>query len=91
MAAETVKNMFALYLQGYSLQKIADNLNEGGITTARANQWSKQAVKVVLSNQFYIGVVQFDDIKKAGSHTALISKSIFQKVQTTLQENRKRI
>lgn len=91
VAAQTVRNMFSLYLQGHSLQKIADNLNEGGITTTRDNQWSKQAVKVVLSNQFYKGIVQFDDIKKAGSHTAIISKSIFQKVQTALQENRKKV
>lgn len=88
--AAIVKNMFSMYLQGNSLQAIATRLNDDGTLNARGNQWSKQAVKVILSNQFYTGVVKFNDIKLAGQHESIISKITFKKVQAALNQNAKK-
>ena len=87
---KTVKAMFKLYLNdNYSLQKIANYLNENGIKTTRGNVWSKQAVKVVLSNEFYTGALTFGDIEQKGEHEAIINKIIFGKVQAALHKNDK--
>jgi DNA invertase Pin-like site-specific DNA recombinase len=90
-AAKVVKEMFSLYSQGKSLQKIADYLNESGVKTSRGNDWSKQAVKVVLSNEFYTGLLKFDDIEEIGNHPIIINKITFGRVQVALQRNRKRV
>ena len=88
--AEVVKKMFGLYLnENYSLQKIADYLKSEGIKTTRNNEWSKQGVKLILSNDFYTGVVSFGDIKQQGSHEPIINKIIFGKTQAALSKNDK--
>ena len=89
-AADTVKEMFSLCLQGKSLQKIADHLNSSGVKTGRGGKWSKQGVKVILSNRFYIGIVNFDDIEETGQHDAIINKIVFGKVQAALSKKRKK-
>src|SRR5699024_7051227 len=53
--SEIVKEIYSLYNNGYSLQKIADMLNNKGITTDRGKQFSKQAISVILKNDFYTG------------------------------------
>lgn len=87
--AEIVKEIFSLYLKGYSLQKIADYLNNKGITTDRGNKWTKQAIHVILTNDFYTGVVRFGDIVEKGNHKPIINKITFGKVQSMLEKNRK--
>ena len=52
--SEIVKEIYSLYNNGYSLQKIADMLNNKGITTDRGKQFSKQAISVILKNDFSI-------------------------------------
>jgi len=89
-ASQTVKQMFCMYLQGKSLQAIASHLNESMINTTRGNSWSKQSVKVVLSNQFYTGLISFNEIKQHGQHEPIINKITFGKVQATLHRNDKR-
>lgn len=87
--APIVKRIFSEYLRGYSLQKIADRLNAEGITTQRGNKWSKIAVHRILKNDFYLGVVRFDDIEQQGNHTPLVSKVVFGKVKSLLSKNQR--
>lgn len=87
--AEIVKKIFSLYLNNLSLQKISDILNNLNIVTERGNMWSKQTIQKILKNDFYIGVVRFDDIKQQGQHEAIINKIVFGKVQNKLNNNRK--
>lgn len=70
-AAEVVKLIFNLYVQGYGMQKIANDLNERGIknpteykkskglnyknTQSSSGLWSKTTVKRILKNEMYIG------------------------------------
>lgn len=86
---EIVKEIFRMCLKDYSLQKIADTLNSKGLTTERGNPWTKQSVHVVLTNDFYTGVVTHGEIKKEGNHEAIINKITFGKVQAALKKRRK--
>lgn len=89
--AEIVQDIFSMALKGLSLQKIADTLNNNDLTTDRGNQWSKQAIHVVLTNDFYTGVITHGDIKKEGNHEALIHKISFGKVQSALRKRKKQL
>jgi DNA invertase Pin-like site-specific DNA recombinase len=87
--AQIVKDMFSMYMNGMSLQRIANALNDKNITTERGNQWSKQSIQVILRNDFYTGTVRFNDIVEQGKHEAIINKIIFGKVQSMLNKNNK--
>ena len=87
--AEIVKEIFSLYNNGSSLQKIADTLNNRGITTDRGKQFSKQAISVILKNDFYTGTITHGTIKKQGTHEAIISKVVFGRIQSKMNKNRK--
>lgn len=87
--AEVIKDIYKLCLKGKSSQSIADYLNDKGITTARGRIWSKQSVHVILTNDFYTGVVRFNDIVEQGSHEVIIPKITFGKVQAALRKRRK--
>jgi site-specific DNA recombinase len=87
--AEIVKEMYSLCLKNKSSKAIADYFNNKGVTTYRGNQWSKQAVHLILTNDFYTGVITHGDIKKDGNHEAIINKISFGKVQAALKKRRK--
>lgn len=84
-----VKEIFSLYLKGYSLQRIADKLNKNGFRTDRNKEFSKQAINVILRNDFYVGMITHGAIKEKGTHEAIINKITFGKVQNKLKNNRK--
>lgn len=87
--AAVVKDIYKMYLDGMSLGKIIDKLNAEGIKTERGNSWSRQAVHAILTNDFYVGIVRFDDIEEQGTHEKIVTKTKFNKVQNMLKANRK--
>ena len=87
--ANIVKEIYSLYNKGMSLQGIADKLNNSGITTDRGKQFSKQAISVILKNDFYCGIITHGSIKKEGTHEAIISKVMFGRVQSKMNKNRR--
>lgn len=87
--SQIVKEIFSLAIKGLSSQKIADTINAKGYTTDRGNKFSKQAVHLILTNDFYTGVITHGNIKKDGNHEALINKVTFGKVQAALKKRRK--
>lgn len=53
--AEIVKKIFSLYLDGYSVEKIAKHLNETGIPSRTGAEWKKGTVQGILINEKYVG------------------------------------
>ena len=54
--AEIVKEIYRLYLDGMSLNLIADRLNKKGLTTKGSNSpYRKEVVQRILTNEKYIG------------------------------------
>lgn len=78
--AVNVKRIFSMAQQGYSLQKIADTLNNENILTRRNKQWSRAGLNLILKNDFYTGVLTYKKQKFSGSHSAIISKVQFNKI-----------
>jgi DNA invertase Pin-like site-specific DNA recombinase len=88
--ANTVKDIFQMYLSGNSLQYIVDVLNGSKIFTHKGNQWSKESIHVILRNKFYTGIVTHQGREIHGNHTALINNEQFNTVQDMLNESYKR-
>lgn len=56
--ARVVKYIYDWYTEeGYGASKIANMLNEKGITTKRNCQWSQNAISRILKNEIYIGKI----------------------------------
>lgn len=53
--AQTVRYIFDRYVAGATANRIAKELNERGIKTARGNQWRADAVLFILRNEKYVG------------------------------------
>lgn len=53
--AEIVKRIFNLYLDGYSVDKIASYLNENGVKSKTGTEWKKATVQGILINEKYVG------------------------------------
>lgn len=54
--AETVRSIFSLYLDGYTLLNIAQILMDQEITTATGkSEWTKSAIQSILKNEKYVG------------------------------------
>ena len=78
---EAVQAIYRTFLDTGSTTKTAKAMNEAGYTTKRGKAFSKQTVQTILQNDFYTGIVTYNDEKKAGQHPAIISKHLFTKVQ----------
>lgn len=87
--ANIVKDIFSMYNNGLSLQKIVDKLTEEGITTNKGNKFSRQSISDILKNDFYTGVVTHSDVKRKGNHQPIISKVVFGRTQSKMNKNRK--
>jgi len=81
---ETVKAIFADYLGGAAINKLADALNAGGIPTATKAKWYASTVSYVLHNGFYAGLVQYDGHEVDGGHPALVERAAYEAVQAQL-------
>ena len=82
--ADVVKRIYRMALQGDGINRIARILNEEGVTTKNNCRWYPRTVKLILENRTYIGVVRNGSERK-GVHEAIISPSVFGRVQRVLR------
>lgn len=74
------------YYEGQDITAIVRACNARGYRTRRGNLFDNRAVKIVLTNSFYIGLVKWKDIIFQGSHECRESvTSIFAANQERLQ------
>ena len=56
--AEVIRQIFQMYLDGYSIGGIKKYLEEKGILTSRGKTtWSKRSIETILANEKYVGDV----------------------------------
>lgn len=73
--------------QGKDMNEIARSLNERGLRTRRGNSFDNRAVRLVLTNTFYIGLVKWKDITFQGTHECRESiTSVFAENQERLSK-----
>lgn len=85
--ASVVIDIFTWYLEGLTLQAIANRLNDSGIPSKRGGSWSKQAISRILRNPLYCGHVRWDGIVREAEHEALVSVDEFNKVQKRMRSS----
>lgn len=86
-ASELVKLIYSKYLEIGTIGKVKSFLDKEGYTTNTGKSFSKQAVKNILENDFYKGIVRHGEIEKQGTHEPIINKITFGKVQAKLKAN----
>ena len=87
--AAAVKVMFSEAQKGRSLSQIAATLADAGVVTRRGQAWSRGSIRAILRNRFYTGVLVYAGQAIQGTHTPIISKIQFGKVQAQLAKHAK--
>ena len=80
-----VKDIFEKYTQLRSLAKLKEYCDGKGYKTSTGKDFSKQSLKNIIENDFYIGVVTYAGKKIEGEHEALIEKALFDKANEILK------
>lgn len=75
-----VKQAFERYSQGFSLVQICDEFNEKGFYH-KAGQWIPTSLSRILSNQIYIGKINYGGQVFDGNHQPIIDEKLFYDVQ----------
>lgn len=75
-----VERIFRRYLELRSMPKLAEELNNEGITTKKGNEWTSRAVGDILKNEIYIGEYSVAGIEEHVPEYQLIEDSLFDEV-----------
>lgn len=86
-ASELVKLIYSKYLELGTIGKVKNFLDNEDYKTNTGKSFSKQAIKNILENDFYKGIVRHGEIEKQGIHEPIINKITFGKVQAKLKAN----
>lgn len=84
------ETVFRMYAEGNRLSDIARYLNEKGYRTRMGHKFTTGSFYTMLSNEKYIGVYKYGDVRIEGGYEAMIDPVMFDAVQKKLVENKKR-
>lgn len=93
--SKIVNEIFNLYLDGYSMNKIAEYLTNNNIECKRGGNWCQSTIYQILTNRLYIGKVVYKGKKKSeqfendGKHQAIVSLDLFEKVNNLINERKR--
>lgn len=74
-----VKDIFNWFLESRNFSKVQRACIEKGYKTTRGKDFSVQAIKNIVQNDFYIGMVTYAGKKIQGEHEPIVEKDIFEK------------
>lgn len=88
--APLVQEVFSMYLNGETMENIANYLKTKGIKTSRGKdrKFSKNSVKLILSNKKYIGIYAFKGKETPNIIPRIIDDETFFRVQEKLKKNK---
>jgi site-specific DNA recombinase len=87
--ADVVSAMYHSYVSGDTMATIAWRLNQQGVLTKRGNRWTIWSVSHILHNPIYAGFLRWDGRFVMTDHQGIISKELFELVQTKAAEKTK--
>ena len=102
--AKVIQDTYALYLNQQSIRYICQKYNIDGIKTRKGELWSLTSITRILTNPFYYGIVTYSKrshaysgelrrnkkfIHSNGKHLPIISKELFDRVQTVIARQTK--
>lgn len=94
--AEIVRKIFQMYVDGYKIRKIAEDLNNLGIKNKFNNPFDNRGIDYILNNPTYIGYHRWnpngrsssarkfnnpEDILEKGTHEPIIDEILYRKAQ----------
>ena len=82
--APIVREIFERVCNGDTYAIIARDLNNRGIVTRTGNKWGRSSFHAIISNEVYIGVYKYADVRIEGGVPSIIEKELFYKVQNKL-------
>lgn len=80
-----VQDIFKIFLEEKNLSETQRKCKEKGYKTTRGKDFSVQAIKNILQNDFYIGMVTYTGKKIKGEHKPIIEKHMFENVNEILR------
>ena len=83
--AIVIRSIFDWYLQGISITKIRDALNEKYGEDKGGKIWNYRAIRLILTNPVYCGYNQYKGQVFPGNHEPIISEDVFNKTQRELK------
>ncbi|MCM1218816.1 MAG: recombinase family protein [Lachnospiraceae bacterium] len=81
IAASIVTDIFVQYVRLKSFGAVQKYCDEHGYHTQKGNNFSRQAIKNILSNQYYNGIVTFAGQEYKGTQPTFITTELFNEVQ----------
>lgn len=82
-----LKQIFQMAANGDKFSDIASYLNRKGVKTTVGGEWNKNSFRRLLTNPVVIGVFRWDDVYIENYIEPIISKEIFDKVQTRFKQS----
>lgn len=83
----TVRAIYNMYNNNYSMDFIAKELNEANIPAKKGGKWNKTSVGNILHNPIYAGYVKWDGKIREGKHCAIIDQNLFESINGKIMTN----
>ena len=82
--AALVKEIYKRVDKGETFMDIARDLNSRGLKTSQGNDWNKNSFHRILSNERYLGIYIYGEIRTPGGIPRIIDEELFLRVQDKL-------
>jgi DNA invertase Pin-like site-specific DNA recombinase len=86
--AKAIQSIFEMYIAGKTNAAICSRLNSLGIKTSRGNQFNKNSINRIISNEKYIGVYESAGVRIEDGIPPIISKETFYLAQREREKKR---
>lgn len=87
IGAKTVREIFEMYADGHSASKIIDYCNRQGYKTSRGRPFQRTSLRTILKNVNYKGTYNYCGVIIEDHIPPIVSKELFEKVQSMLKHN----
>lgn len=88
--AAVVRSVFLRYAQGLSAASIAQELNASGVRPASGRRFSAQSVLRLISNERYLGIYTWSDIRIPDGIPAIVTQEEWEDAQRMKQKTTRR-
>ncbi len=87
-SAEIVREIYRRIASGDTLAAIADDLNDRHITTSLGKTWGKNSFHSLTSNERYIGVYKYGDVRIENGVPPIVDRKLFFIVQEKMRRRK---
>lgn len=84
-STQVVKDIFARYIEFGSLSKLKSYCDSRGYRSSRGREFTRMALKNIINNDFYIGVITYDGKKTKGAHPVFLDESLYEQANAILK------